>query len=316
MSVVPQIALNPSPVRLKRRRWYLAALLSLLCPGLGQLYNTQLRRALTFGALVATANAVTLVLLARMAVSVHIMIAIIPVVTFLVAAVLYGIVDAIIGARRLKQVELRRFNRAWVYIAVAVAWIVLNELSTNAVATASYNIPSGSNIPTLLVGDYLMAEKGYYSRNEPRRGEIAIFKLPSAPKIDYVKRIVGLPGDTIQMIGGRLYINGAPAARERVEDETVARGATTLRIPHYIETLPGGHRYRIREERGDDGALDNTPPYLVPADHYFVLGDNRDNSQDSRVLSEVGFIPRGNFRDRPTYIYWSRDLSRMGLHPD
>jgi signal peptidase I len=316
MSVVPQVALNPSPVQIKRRRWYLAALLSLLCPGLGQLYNTQLRRALVIGGIVAAANVALLVLLARMATSFHMMTAMAAVLIIVVGISLYGIVDAIIGARRLKNVEMRRFNRVWVYLAIVVVWFALNEISPHTAAGASYNIPSGSNIPTLLVGDHLMAEKGYYSRNEPQRGDVAIFKLPSDPKIDYIKRVVGLPGDTIQMIGGRLYINGAPVARERVEDETVARGATTLRIPHYIETLPGGHRYRIREERGDDGALDNTPPYLVPADHYFVLGDNRDNSQDSRVLSEVGFVPRANFRDRPTYIYWSRDHSRIGHYPD
>ena len=105
--------------------------------------------------------------------------------------------------------------------------------------------------------------------------------------------MIGLPGDTIRMIAGRLHINGQPVERTRVEDEVESHGATTVRIIQYVETLPGGIAYRVREERGDNGMLDNTQAFEVPADHYFVsLAD---------------------FRDRPTVLYWSQDCSRIGL---
>jgi signal peptidase I len=224
-------------------------------------------------------------------------------------------IGAGISAWRIGAIEPKRYHRPWVYVTVMIGAVALEFAMPNYLANwRVYNIPSGSSIPTLIVGDYLMSEKGYYRDNEPQRGEMAVFKLPSDSRTDYIKRVVGLPGDTIQMIGGRLHINGIVVERQRIADFVERRGAAEVRMAQYIEVLPSGYRYRIREERGDDGMLDNTPLYNVPDGHYFVLGDNRDNSQDSRILTEVGFVPRANFEDRPTYIFWSLDISRVGLH--
>ena len=162
---------------------------------------------------------------------------------------------------------------------------------------------------TLLIGDYLFVSKySYgYSRyslpfglplfsgrilaSEPTRGDIVVFKLPRDPSIDYIKRVIGLPGDKIQMIGGQLYINGNAIPHKRIEDfiDTDEQGHKT-RVERFRETLPNGVSYTTLNLT-DNNYLDNTPVYEVPAGHYFMMGDNRDNSSDSRVLSNVGYVP-------------------------
>ncbi len=220
----------------------------------------------------------------------------------------------------------RRSGRLWDTVKTVV-YAVLIALAIRTVAFEPFNIPSGSMKPTLLVGDYLFVSKySYgYSRHslplslplipgrilmsEPERGDVAVFKLPTDDKTDYIKRIVGLPGDRIQMRGGRLHINGERVARRRVVDfiEIDAHGRLH-RTAQFDETLPNGRTYRILEHT-DQGQLDNTPAYAVPAGHYFAMGDNRDNSLDSRVLSGVGFVPVENLVGRAEILFFSIDGS-------
>lgn len=205
-----------------------------------------------------------------------------------------------------------------------VIYAVVIALLVRTFAYEPFNIPSGSMIPTLLIGDYLFVSKfSYgYSRyslpfglplfsgrilfHSPRRGDVAVFRLPTDPSIDYIKRIIGLPGDSIQVIHSILYINGKPAPRQRIEDYLGRDGAGSLvPVPQYVETLPDGVKHRIIQILGDNGPLDNTPVYHVPPGDYFGMGDNRDNSEDSRVLSQVGYIPAANLVGRADIIFFS-----------
>jgi len=206
-----------------------------------------------------------------------------------------------------------------------IIYAVLIALGVRTFAYEPFNIPSGSMIPTLLVGDYLFVSKfsyGYsrYSMplslpvipgrvlfSEPERGDVAVFKLPTDNKTDYIKRLVGLPGDRIQVIDGLLHINGQAVTRQRVPDY-VAQGPLghVRRITRYVETLPNGRRHDILEETTDLGPNDNTRVYVVPEGHYFAMGDNRDNSRDSRDHA-VGFVPRENLVGRAEFIFFSID---------
>jgi signal peptidase I len=184
-----------------------------------------------------------------------------------------------------------------------------------------FSIPSGSMRPTLLEGDYLFVSKfAYgYSKNsfpfspnlfsgrfwsaEPKRGDVVVFKFPPNPKLDYIKRVVGLPGDKIQMINGVLNINGVAVKREKtgvIDDKDVTEQMGPVDV--YRETLPNGVSYDTLDINPNSTA-DNTREFLVPEGHYFMMGDNRDNSSDSRL--SVGFVPFENLVGRANRIFFS-----------
>lgn len=186
-----------------------------------------------------------------------------------------------------------------------------------------FYIPSGSMKSTLLIGDYVFVSKytyGYsrYSfplgfnifegrkfESKPERGDVVVFKLPKDPSVNYIKRLVGMPGDTIQVKESVLYINGQPIPRKRIKNflDVDAKGNNT-EIPSYIETMPNGVSY-VTLDQYPDGQLDNTDIYTVPEKNYFFMGDNRDNSQDSRVLSAVGYVPEENLLGPARIIFFS-----------
>ena len=194
-----------------------------------------------------------------------------------------------------------------------------------------FNIPAGSMIPTLLVGDHFFTSKYAYGYtrysfpfspplfsgrifgSDPARGDVIVFRLPKDNSTDYVKRVVGLPGDRIQMKEGELHINGTPLKRERVADfeESDPCGGGPPKVKRWRETLPEGASYETLD-CVDRGFYDNTNVFTVPAGHLFVLGDNRDNSTDSRVLTSVGYIPLENVIGRVGMIFFSRDAGGDG----
>ena len=175
------------------------------------------------------------------------------------------------------------------------------------VAYQPFNIPSSSNEPSLMLGDYIFVSKLAYRFGDPERGDIAVFKYPADTNIDYVKRVVGLPGDRIQMKDGVVYLNGRPLPQEALAPLNLSYNADPMTL--YRETLPDGRSYVIGNMT-DVGSVDNTAEYLVPAGHYFALGDNRDNSQDSRYW---GFVPDENIVGKAFFVWMNfSNLGRIG----
>jgi len=184
-----------------------------------------------------------------------------------------------------------------------------------------FSIPSGSMRPTLLEGDYLFVTKWAYGYSrysfpfspplfsgriwgaEPERGDVVVFKYPPDPTLDYIKRVIGLPGDRIQMRDGQLYINGTAVPREKIgqiEDQDITDQARPVDV--YRETLPNGVSYETLD-LSPTTVGDNTREFIVPEAHYFMMGDNRDNSADSRF--SVGFVPVENLVGRANIIFFS-----------
>ncbi|MGH7064523.1 MAG: signal peptidase I [Stellaceae bacterium] len=214
-----------------------------------------------------------------------------------------------------------------------VVYAVLIALVVRTVAYEPFNIPSGSMIPTLLVGDYLFVSKFSYGYSRyslpfglplfsgrifshpPDRGDVVVFKLPTDNSTDYIKRVIGLPGDRIQMKEGNLYINDRLVPRKRIEDFLYQEGnGTVIPLAQYVETLPNGVQHPIIK-LGDNGPLDNTQIYQVPPGDYFMMGDNRDNSEDSRVLSAVGYVPAENLIGKAQFLFFSTDGSAALWEP-
>jgi signal peptidase I len=189
-----------------------------------------------------------------------------------------------------------------------------------------FNIPSGSMKATLLVGDYLFVSKYSYGYShfsiplspplfsgrifgsEPARGDIVVFRQPKDDSVDFIKRVIGLPGDRIQMKDGLLYLNDKPVQRERVSDfigeNPCGPPEEIARVKRWKETLPNGVSYETLDCQ-DNGFYDNTIEYQVPPGHFFMMGDNRDNSSDSRVESVVGYVPFENIVGRAQMIFFS-----------
>jgi signal peptidase I len=218
--------------------------------------------------------------------------------------------------------SLRQRAIGWARQLPSIAIALGLVLAVRTVVAEPYHVPSSSMVPTLLVGDQLIASKfaygyGKYSSpigllpdfsgrlfgHAPERGDVVLFRLPRDPATTYVKRLIGLPGDRIQMREGRLYINDAMVARRAIGTFDGDR--------RYVETLPSGREHEIIEI-SDTGRYDDTQVFVVPARHYFMMGDNRDNSLDSRIPPAeggVGFVPEENLVARADRLLFSHDPS-------
>jgi signal peptidase I len=211
-------------------------------------------------------------------------------------------------------------NALWENIKVIIQALIL-AMVIRTVLFQPFTIPSGSMMPTLLVGDYIFVNKFAYGYSkyslpfspdifsgrlfgaDPKRGDIVVFRFPPNPEVDYIKRCIGLPGDHIQVTDGVLYVNGKPVPKVAdgtfTSDYKLDPGAD---VPVFRETLDSGKTYDTLDQspvsRGD-----NTREFIVPEGHYFMMGDNRDNSLDSRF--DVGFVPAENLVGRASVIFFS-----------
>ncbi len=190
-----------------------------------------------------------------------------------------------------------------------------------------FYIPSSSMEPSLQVGDRLFVSKytyGYskhsfpFSPNifsnrlfgkKPQQGDVIVFKTPSDNRTDYVKRLIGLPGDTIQFVDGDLYINNSKILRTKIDNTYLINcGNQKLKVNFYKETLPNGKEYTAVYHA--ENSMQNTNKYIVPLNHYFFLGDNRDCSKDSRFLSSVGYVNYNNLVGKARIIFFSNDIKK------
>ena len=193
-----------------------------------------------------------------------------------------------------------------------------------------FYIPSSSMEPTLLVGDRIfvskytygyskhsfpfspsVSNKRYFSKN-PIQGDLVVFKTPADNRTDYIKRLVGLPGDEIQFINGNLYINESLIPRRSVNiSEPVRCGDYLLDTNSFIETLPNGVEHLVSYKK--EGTLKNTKKYKVPTNHFFLMGDNRDCSKDSRYLGDVGYVKKLNLVGKAKLIFFSNDTKKGSM---
>jgi signal peptidase I len=265
----------------KPRKWWVAGLLSFIKPGLGQLYNGQLNKAI-FIILLGFASAPLLYLFVLNDLSVS--------KVFLLAAIYVGyyivvIADSIVVAKKTGSVYvLKKYNKIYVYIAALIILGAMNYLFAGYVKhnfVEAFKFPSRSMEPTLLVGDHLLVNRSPSARN-PQRGDIVVFEYPEDPEKNFLKRVVAIGGDNVELRNGVLYVNG------KVVNEP------------YIKQ-PKNNKSLSPSLSGS-----NYGPVVVPDNSYFVLGDNRDNSQDSRYF---GFVSREKIKGTARSIYWSWDKS-------
>jgi signal peptidase I len=216
-------------------------------------------------------------------------------------------------------------KESWLETSKTIVYAILLAMVFRSLFFEPFHIPSSSMKANLLIGDYLFVSKpsyGYsrysfpfglplfegrkFEMGKPERGDVVVFRKPTDPSVDFIKRIIGLPGDKIQVIDGVVYLNGQPLPRKQVEDFTEfdEETQTMVAIPQFEETLPNGKTYRVLEQT-QFGLVDNTAEYEVPAGHYFMMGDNRDNSTDSRYIHEVGYVPEENLVGRAELIAFS-----------
>ena len=190
-----------------------------------------------------------------------------------------------------------------------------------------FYIPSSSMEPNLLIGDRLFVSKYSYGysqhsfpfspkiftgrilKKSPKRGDVVVFKTPVDNRTDYIKRLIGLPGDKVQIINKDLYLNGIKIEKRQVKASlNINCGGKILEVDTYEETLPNGTKYLAVYRK--DGTMINTDEFIIPNEHYFFLGDNRDCSKDSRFLSSVGYVNFNNLVGKARIIFFSTDKEK------
>lgn len=265
----------------KKRRPLLALVLSLIQPGLGQVYNGQLLKGITvFGIGFA------LVFFISVTGMFYIFKPMVTAVIVMLCFFLYILGDAFFGARRIGEIELKPYNKWYIYlIIILISSFLIQPFQTRMLKAKSYKIPSDAMAPTLISGDHITVNLKAYQYKKPQRSDVIVFIYPEDESKDFIKRVVGVEGDIIEIREKQLYVNGI------LESKPYAVHKDNAIIPAHVSK---------RDYYG---------PQQVPKDMFFVLGDNRDRSADSRFW---GFVGNEHIRGKAVYIYWSNGLSRIG----
>lgn len=272
----------------KPRKWWVAGLLSLLEPGLGQIYNGQARKGIIILLLPLLLLPGLLLCLNSSKVLVYLGI-------YVISAVAYYIivaVDAVSNARKLNSdYQIKKYNRIAIYIGVVILSVLIN-ISLTAFIRSNYvqafKIPAGSMEPTLLIGDHILVDRSQSARN-PNRGDLIVFEYPEDPAKDFIKRVVAVGGDTVEIKDKQLLVNGKLAIEPYVAHKEA-------------NIFPASLNPR-----------DNFGPHTVPKDSYFVLGDNRDRSYDSRFW---GAVSKDKIKGTVKNLYWSWDRGMFAVRWD
>jgi len=262
---------------LRKRKPILALILSLLTPGLGQIYNRQLKKGVSY----LIGFYLVYILCSFLLLTFYGMIFYLMVT---VGFFFFIVIDAFRGAIKVKAIELKSYNKWYIYLIIFllsnVAVLPLLQWTVRNNIARAYKIPSSGMSPALLVGDRLIADMRGYKSQKPQRGDIIIFEFPKDPSKDFIKRVIGTEGEKVEIIRNKIYIN------DQLMDD------------------PWGHFTMPRSSIEDYG------PVRVPEGSLFVMGDNRDNSQDSRFF---GFVKVEKVRGKALYLYWAKDKSRIGM---
>jgi len=269
----------------KKRIPVIAAALSLVAPGLGQLYNGQILKGIIF--FLAILLIPTILFLAGLQGQFFGLAAIL---IFIFCLWLFVIVEAFCAAKRKKEVVLKGYNKLYIYLLIILlmngTYFIPGNFTANFASEVLgfrvYRMPTASMEPTLLIGDCLITDSKYFKKNELQRKDLVIIQDPKDSSKDFIKRVIALEGDKIEIKNKQVYLND--------------------------QALP--ESYVVHNDVSSDVAKrDDFGSEVVPPNHCFVLGDNRDNSMDSRFF---GSIPLGNIKAKPLYIYWAKDKSRIG----
>lgn len=289
---------------MKKRNPWIAFLMSMICPGLGQLYNGNWKLALSALPVGAVFGVVTTLyffgdlkmLLQALCIS-------------LVIDFVYAF-HAFREAKKLGNMALFPFQRWWMYLGFLVVSYGIPDGYGKIYPSRflSFQIPSESMVPNLLVGDRLVADGWAYWGKDPTRGDIVVFDYPRDTSIKYVKRMVGLPGETVEMRSGEIYINGKRMEQRRIGETTVGKEGWS-RV-EFLETLGEKEHTMYRTQPAAPGDF---PPIVIPENKFFVMGDNRDRSSDSRVW---GFVDRENLIGRMAYVFFSWDTNESRIRSE
>jgi signal peptidase I len=267
---------------LKKREPILAFFLSLVAPGLGHIYNGHLKEGVSFLA----GFLLVYLMFSSLLLKFYGMVCY---VVIMVSLFLYILLDALLGAIKLRAIALKSHHKWYIYLAVfllssvvirpLLGWTIKNYI------VRAYKIPSSGMEPTLLVGDHLIANMRIYKSEKPKRGDIVIFEFSKDPSKDFIKRVIGIEDEKVEVIDNKIYIN------DQLLDDPwgyFGDGGSTKGLP----------------------VLERFGPVVVPKDSLFVLGDNRNNSQDSRFF---GFVNIKQVKGKALYLYWAKDKSRIAM---